>query len=205
MRGREPRGVIDAQDYDRFRDEIKARFEATVDPLGKALGTVAFMPEEIYNDVRNAAPDLIIHFGGLSWRSIGGVGYPTIHVQENDTGPDDCNHAQHGAFVLAGLNNRLQGRVEGAHLLDIAPTLLELGGNDVPQAMQGRSLAAGQLVPSENAGSPPFVKEERIRNRSSASGADLLARFSLTRHNRGSMASPAERENTGREGSPDKI
>ena len=74
------------------------------------------------------------------------MGYPTIHVQENDTGPDDCNHAQHGSFVLAGLNSPLQGPIEGAHLLDIAPTLLELGGYDVPPAMQGRSLAAGQLV-----------------------------------------------------------
>ena len=55
------------------------------------------------------APDLIVHFGGLAWRSIGGVGYPTIHVRENDTGPDDCNHAQHGAFILAASNNPLPG------------------------------------------------------------------------------------------------
>ena len=93
--------------------------------------------------MRNVAPDLIVHFGGLAWRSIGGVGYPTIHVQENDTGPDDCNHAQHGAFILASSNNPLQGEIEGAHLLDIAPTLLELGGYDVPPSMQGRSLVAG--------------------------------------------------------------
>jgi len=170
VRGREPRGVIDAQDYERFRDEIKAWFEATKDPLGNALGTLVYRPEEIYNDVRNVAPDLIVHFGGLSWRSIGGVGYPTIHVRENDTGPDDCNHAQHGAFVLAGLNSPLQGLVEGAHLLDIAPTLLELGGYDVPPAMQGRSLAAGQLVPSEKAGPPLFDEEEIIRRRLSGLG-----------------------------------
>jgi predicted AlkP superfamily phosphohydrolase/phosphomutase len=146
VRGREPRGLIDPQDYERERDELKERFEATVDPLGKSLGTLVFRPEEVYKNVRNVAPDLIVHFGGLTWRSIGGVGYPTIHVQENDTGPDDCNHAQYGSFVLAGLNNPLQGPIEGAHLLDIAQTLLELGGYDVPPAMQGRSLAAGQLV-----------------------------------------------------------
>ena len=72
-----------------------------------------FRPEEVYKHVRNVAPDLIVHFGGLAWRSIGGVGYPTIHVRENDTGPDDCNHAQHGAFVLAGLNSPLQGLDRG--------------------------------------------------------------------------------------------
>ena len=89
------------RDYERVRDEIKARLEATTDAEGQPLGTLVFKPEEIYRTVRNVAPDLIVHFGGLAWRSIGGVGYPTLHVRENDTGPDDCNHAQHGAFILA--------------------------------------------------------------------------------------------------------
>jgi predicted AlkP superfamily phosphohydrolase/phosphomutase len=146
VRGREPRGTIDRRDYDRIREEIKDRLEATVDPQGNALGTLVFRPEEVYRHVRRVAPDLIVHFGGLSWRSIGGVGYPTIHVRENDTGPDDCNHAQHGAFVLAGLGSPLHGRIAGAQLLDIAPTLLELAGYDIPPEMQGRSLAVGQLA-----------------------------------------------------------
>ena len=100
--------------------------------------------------MQNIAPDLIVHFGAFYWRSIGGVGYPTIHVLENDTGPDDCNHAQFGSFILAASNSPLQGEITGARLLDIAPTLLELGGYDIPPAMQGRSLVAGRsLEPSE--------------------------------------------------------
>ncbi len=165
VRDREPRGLIDRCDYERFRDEIKERFEATLDPMGKPLGTLVFKPEEIYRDVRKVAPDLIVHFGGLAWRSIGGVGYPTIHVRENDTGPDDCNHAQHGAFVLAGSNLPLQGLVEGAHLLDVAPTLLELGGYDVPPTMQGRCLVAGQLVTSGHKVAADFDEEEIVRSR----------------------------------------
>jgi hypothetical protein len=35
------------------------------------------------------------------WRSIGGVGYGVLHVQENDTGPDDCNHSRFGAAASA--------------------------------------------------------------------------------------------------------
>ena len=76
VKGREPRGMIDPADYEKFRDEIKAKFEATTDELGHPLGTLVFKPEEIYHTVRNVAPDLIVHFGGLYWRSIGGVGYP---------------------------------------------------------------------------------------------------------------------------------
>ncbi len=144
VEGREPRGIIPQADYERFRDEIKARFEATTDDAGKLLGTTVFKPEEIYKTVRNVAPDLIVHFGGLAWRSVGGVGYPTIHVRENDTGPDDCNHDQFGAFILTASNSPLSGEIEGARLLDIAPTLLELGGYEVPPSMQGHSLLGGQ-------------------------------------------------------------
>lgn len=143
VQGREPRGTIAPGDYDRVRDDIRARLEAIVGPDGQPLGTLVFKPEEIYRATRNIAPDLIAHFGALAWRSVGGVGYPTIHVQENDTGPDDCNHAQHGAFILAGPGVPAAGEVDGVHLLDLAPTLLELGGYDVPPAMRDRTPLSG--------------------------------------------------------------
>jgi len=144
VKGREPRGTIEQADYERVRDLLKAGLEATTDAEGKPLGTLVFKPEEVYREVRGIAPDLIVHFGGLAWRSVGGVGYPTLHVQEDETGPDDCNHSQHGAFVLAAPGLGAIGEIEGAHLLDIAPTLLELGGYDVPGSMQGKSLVAGR-------------------------------------------------------------
>lgn len=167
VKGREPNGTIDPADYEKFRDEIKAMFEATENEHGKPLGTLVFKPEEVYQNVRNVAPDLIVHFGGLYWRSIGGVGYPTIHTQENDTGPDGCNHAQFGSFILAAPNCSLQGEVEGVHLLDIAPTLLELGGYDVPDSMQGTPLAAsapsdGRDAVAVSAGGEDIVRE-RLR------------------------------------------
>jgi predicted AlkP superfamily phosphohydrolase/phosphomutase len=146
VKGREPQGTVEKADYEKFRDEIKAKFEALTDDKGQPMGTLVFRPDEIYQTVRNVAPDLIVHFGALYWRSIGGVGYPGLHIQENDTGPDDCNHAQHGSFILAASNNPLQGEVAGAHILDMSPTLLELGGYDVPNSMQGKSLVSGKTL-----------------------------------------------------------
>jgi predicted AlkP superfamily phosphohydrolase/phosphomutase len=148
--------VIPASDYESFRDEIKSRFEALTDDEGRPLNSPVFRPEEIYRTVRNVPPDLIVHFGGLLWRSIGSVGHGKLHVQENDTGPDSCNHAQFGMFVLAAPNwpeptsSGAQpsvavplGEYHGAHLLDVAPTLLHLAGCPVPKTMQGRSWFAG--------------------------------------------------------------
>jgi predicted AlkP superfamily phosphohydrolase/phosphomutase len=170
VKGREPQGVIDPAGYESFRDSIKAKFEATVDPQGKPLGTLVFKPEEVYKSVQNIAPDLIVHFGALYWRSIGGVGYPTIHVLENDTGPDDCNHAQFGSFILAASNSPLHGEITGAHLLDIAPTLMELGGYEIPPSMQGRSLVAGGRLEESEGGDYTPDDETIVRERLSGLG-----------------------------------
>jgi len=142
VKGREPQGLIEKENYETFREEVRAKFEAIPDDLGRLMGTLVYKPEEVYRIVRNVAPDLIVHFGGLYWRSIGGVGYPDVYTQENDTGPDGCNHAQYGVFILAAPNNPIQGEIQGLHLLDIAPTLLELAGYEIPSTMQGKSLVA---------------------------------------------------------------
>ncbi|HEX7024557.1 MAG TPA: alkaline phosphatase family protein, partial [Gemmatimonadales bacterium] len=160
VKGREPSGTVEPSEYESFRDELKARLLATVP------GTLVFKPEEIYREVRNVAPDLIVHFGGLAYRSIGGVGYADLIVQENDTGPDDCNHAQFGAFILAGPGWPAVGEIQGVSLLDLSPTLLELAGYDVPSTMQGTSLAGTR---NRDASLAPD-KEKIIRDRLSGLG-----------------------------------
>jgi predicted AlkP superfamily phosphohydrolase/phosphomutase len=137
---REPRGIIPASQYESFRDEMKKRFEALTDDKGHPLNSLVFKPQEIYKNVRNVAPDLIVHFGQLYWRSIGSVGHGRLHLEENDTGPDACNHAQFGMFILTAPNSPLHGEFQGARLLDLAPTVMDLGGHKIPDAMQGRSL-----------------------------------------------------------------
>jgi predicted AlkP superfamily phosphohydrolase/phosphomutase len=138
--GREPRGVIPVTEYNAFQDEMKARFEGLTDDKGQLLNSLVFKPKQIYKNVRNVAPDLIVHFGGLSWRSIGGMGYGRFHVRENDTGPDACNHAQFGMFLLSAPDCTLRGEFHGARLIDMAPTLLDLAGYEIPNSMQGCSL-----------------------------------------------------------------
>ncbi len=168
IEGREPTGAIPKADVLKYRDDLKLRLEATTGPDGTTLGTLVFKPEETYHNLKNVPPDLIVHFGALAWRSIGGVGYGrgTFHVQENDTGPDDCNHAQFGTFILGSPRGGLAGEVQGARLIDIAPTLLELSGHDVPPSMQGRSLVSGL----SNTPPPSLDENQVIRDRLSGLG-----------------------------------
>jgi predicted AlkP superfamily phosphohydrolase/phosphomutase len=140
IKGREPQGIVLESEYDDLVHDMTARFHALRDDRGEIMGSLVFQPRDLYKNLRNVPPDLIVHFGALYWRSIGGLGYESLYLQENDTGPDDCNHAQFGSFLLAAPNLPLKGEVEGMHLLDIAPTLLDLAGSETPESMQGRSL-----------------------------------------------------------------
>jgi predicted AlkP superfamily phosphohydrolase/phosphomutase len=140
VRGREPEGIVDPADYERVRDDLARRIEAIPDENGKPIGTKVFKPEDVYPEVNGVAPDLIVHFGDLLWRSIGTIGGDAgIHVFENDTGPDDANHAQQGILIMAG-PGVTPGEREGMHLLDVAPTVLSLLGIAVPDSMRGESL-----------------------------------------------------------------
>ncbi|HUF29963.1 MAG TPA: alkaline phosphatase family protein [Gemmatimonadaceae bacterium] len=171
VKGREPSGVIEPAAYEAFRNEMAGKFEALPTPEGKPMGSLVFKPEETYQSVKNVPPDLIVHFGALDWRSIGGVGYHgSLYLRENDTGPDDCNHAQFGAFILAAPNVPSVGELQGARLLDIAPTLMEVGGYEIPESFQGRSLFGGSLAAGDGGGVMDAEGEEIIRQRLSGLG-----------------------------------
>jgi predicted AlkP superfamily phosphohydrolase/phosphomutase len=139
VRGREPHGVIEPERYDEVRDELIAALEAAPGPDGSPLGTKVFKPQDVYPDVRGVAPDLIVYFGDLAWRSVGTVGNPDVFTYENDTGPDGANHDRAGIFVMNGLPGQPTGRVEGLNLVDVGPTIMRMFGIETPERAVGRS------------------------------------------------------------------
>lgn len=141
VRGREPDGIVAPEDYERVRDDLARRLEAIPDEHGRPMGTKVFKPEELYEAPEGVPPDLIVLFGDLRWRSVGTVGGGDgVLTFENDTGPDDANHAQDGLLIMAGPGVAAAGRREGMQLLDVAPTVLELLGLEPLPTMRGRSL-----------------------------------------------------------------
>jgi predicted AlkP superfamily phosphohydrolase/phosphomutase len=134
VEGREPNGIIPQADYDKVRDELIAKIEAMVDHEGNPLGNKALKPEEIYETQKGVPPDLIVIFGGLRWRSVGSLGHGSIYTFENDTGPDEANHAEHGIFIMNNAPGSSSGskKLEGLHLWDVHSTILDLF--DLPPA-----------------------------------------------------------------------
>ncbi len=136
--GREPRGTVPEREYESFRDELVAKIEALPDHEGQPMGSRAYKPEDIYDQVRNVAPDLVVIFGDLRWRSVGTVGNPDVYTFENDTGPDDANHAQQGMYILSHASLPTERR--DVSLYDVAPTTLKMMGHPVPDDMRGTAL-----------------------------------------------------------------
>lgn len=128
--GREPQGVVPSEEYEAFRTQLAAELEATTDQRNDPIGTRAFRPEDVYRRVTNIPPDLIVYLGNLAWRSVGSVGHGTLHVFENDTGPDDANHAQNGLYIASGGEPQTKPAPRTWHA--VAPTILEGLGLTAP-------------------------------------------------------------------------
>jgi len=141
VQGREPQGVIPPSEYEKVRDELIEKICAIPDDKGKPLATRVHKPQQIYRATKNIPPDLIVIFGDLYWRAVGSIGLNTLHTFENDTGPDDANHAQMGMFIYYDPKRNLGGReLKGLQLYDIAPTVLNEFGLQVPSDMIGKKI-----------------------------------------------------------------
>ena len=142
--GREPNGVIPADQYESFRDKLAEHIKSIPAPDGAPLNTRAFVPKEVYRQVRGVAPELLVYFDDLGWRSVGSVGHGDNYTFENDTGPDDANHAENGIYIYTPPQRDLGGQeLSATQLMDFAPTVLDLFGLPIPADMQGQVIRAG--------------------------------------------------------------
>ncbi|MBI5376074.1 MAG: alkaline phosphatase family protein [Candidatus Schekmanbacteria bacterium] len=140
VKGREPEGVIPQEQYEDFRNEIIRKLEAMKDENGKLINNKVFKPEDVYKECNNVPPDLILYPGNLDWRSAGSVGTGTIHIYENDTGPDDANHAEDGIFIWKIPGKKWDNKGNNYSIYDIAPSILKYFGLDIPQEMVGKPI-----------------------------------------------------------------
>ena len=129
--GREPNGTVAPADLRTLRDKLCSGLANASDDAGIHIPTSVRIPEEHYRQARGFPPDLMVYFDDLRLRAIGSIGGHRIVALENDTGPDSCNHDWDGIFVMSGGGTVGLGRVEGAEIGDVAPTIL--GAFEIPR------------------------------------------------------------------------
>jgi len=147
LRGREDQGTVPPQEYDRLRDEIAAKLLNLRDPdTGEAVIRHVYRREEIYSGAYvEEAPDLILDWDyAYDCRERVGTAHQGMFESEATYIPfadykKTGVHRRHGTFLMYGSPAR-PGCVEGARLMDIAPTLLHLLGIPVPDDMDGHVL-----------------------------------------------------------------
>lgn len=150
LRGRNPHGIVEPDEYDSLLGQLRDELLSLKDPAdGSQVIPKIYRREEIYTgDEIDKAPDLILSW----WDGTGFTARPSyprtsredpvlLHVSDFHAGFDWGGiHAMEGVILLYGKNIKKGKAIEGANIVDIAPTALHLLGLAVPNDMDGRVL-----------------------------------------------------------------
>ncbi len=146
LKGREPLGIVPPSEYETLCQEISAGLRSFVDAdTGEAIIQDIFQPRQAFTGRHlDDLPDLVVQWAetpaanhrALTSREFGTIAWPTPgHNPEGRSG----NHRPQGMLVAVGPGIR-KGTFPGARLVDLAPTILSLLSQPVPESMEGSPL-----------------------------------------------------------------
>ncbi len=141
VKGRQPQGCVAPEDVRPLLEDLKAGLLTIPHPeSGTPLVERVFEREELYSGPHaHLAPDLTVVLNDWRYRTIGLYDFTTNKVISPAFGPTG-DHRMEGVFLATGSPFRPGAALDGANLLDIAPTVLHLLGVPVPPDMDGRIL-----------------------------------------------------------------
>ena len=172
LRGRQPKGIVEpGREYEELRERIIRSLREAVDPeSGQPVALEVYRREELYSGpYAEIAPD-IIFLTQEEYKAEGGIeesycGPVPLHTLEKNNGL----HRMGGIFIAYGNNIARRVKVEGAELVDLAPTILYTLGMAIPEDMDGRILLE-IFEPSFVASQKPCSSEALSRERRAAQG-----------------------------------
>ncbi len=141
LSGREPKGIVTAEEYDLVRDEVINKLRDLKLPGGALLVEHVWKKEEIYSGAHVAeAPDILFLPRKLETIAFGDFEFGSNKVVEPSYGVSS-SHRMNGIFVASGAGVKNAGEFHDARLIDLAPTILHLMDLPVPRDMDGRVLS----------------------------------------------------------------
>jgi len=144
IRGREARGIVAPGQVPALRARLERELATVTDPEGRSVPVRVLDPVSTYQKVAGDAPDLMLYFDELHFRSAGTLGHPGLFLKENDTGPDDAVHSFDGVFLWVDAGRtRPPMELRRQSIRDVAPTVLRHLGLPIPAYMQGRPIDLG--------------------------------------------------------------
>lgn len=157
VKGKRPQGAVDPAEYETLRDEIAAKAVALRDPVdGSQVVPVVYKREDIFHGISvERLPDLVLHTDRAKYVSFGHADFGSNQIIEPSIGQTGHHHME-GVLGLKGPGVK-PGTVEGASLLDLAPTILHYMGLPVPEYMDGRVLT-NAFTDGFNAANPVTIQ-----------------------------------------------
>ena len=151
LRGRERDGIVPQERYGLLCERIAAGLRTFKDAdTGEPLVSEIGFADQIFGDgpMRKYLPDVIVRWNATaaaSHRTIvseafGSIAWPT--PGRHPLGRSG-NHHRRGFLIAAGDPFASNRPLNDAHILDLAPTVLDLLGVRKPASFQGRSLVSG--------------------------------------------------------------
>ena len=142
LKGREPEGIVEpGAEYESVRQQVvdalqELRHPETGQPM---VDQVIPGDQVVHGPYADRSPDLHVVLDG--YRAIAFPLFATDSriVTRQIRGDSGC-HRLHGIFVSRGPEVEEGKTIKGAHILDLAPTILHLMGLPVPDDMDGRVL-----------------------------------------------------------------
>jgi predicted AlkP superfamily phosphohydrolase/phosphomutase len=142
LEGREPDGVVPENQYETIREQIIERLRALEDPLtGECWAGSVFRREEIYEGpLIGDAPDIAFLPADMRQLPLGNADFTSNKFMVDAFGISGC-HRMNGVLIARGSSIKRSCRVDSASIYDIAPTLLYLLDQNLPDDMDGRVLS----------------------------------------------------------------
>jgi len=143
LKGRESEGIVEpGAEYEAVRQRvIEALRDLRHPKTGKLLVDRVIPGDQVaHGPYAHRSPDLHVVFDGHRAIAFPLFATDSRVVTRQIRGDSGC-HRPHGVFIAWGPEVRRGGVVEGAHIQDLAPTILHLMGQPVPDDMDGRVLA----------------------------------------------------------------
>lgn len=143
LQGREPSGIVTpGAEYNAVLDDLTRRLEKLTDPEdGKPVIERIMRREEIYQGpYAYRAPDLMFYTRNMEYKAMGLSDFPSNHVFDPVFGSRG-HHRMNGVLICSGKGVFKENTlVEGAQIIDLAPTILYLLDQEVPSEMDGKVL-----------------------------------------------------------------
>jgi predicted AlkP superfamily phosphohydrolase/phosphomutase len=156
LKGRQPQGVVEpGAEYERLRKELIEQLEEWRHPVtGERIVERAYRRDEVYDGpCLEEAPDIVVHWSTHEDYTyafkVSSKSKKLAWLEDMDPSrPENFafftgksgSHRDNGIFLAEGPGVEAGKQLEGAQIIDMAPTILHLLGVPVPEDMDGRPL-----------------------------------------------------------------